>query len=130
MHARLLIAFPLLGLATAITTPVQAASKPPHVPVVATWFSSLHPKVGQHETVYVQFFVAKRHLSGAHLSATVQVGKHSVLHLKGTVTNRQGKAWATFTVPRQARGKKIVVSTSLTYKKRLYTGNNSVTVAR
>ena len=128
---RLMLVLCLFTLGGTAASPVHAASKPPRaIPVVATWFSSLHPKVGQHETVTVQFFQGKKMLSGAPLAVSLKIGAKTIKRLKGTKTNRQGKAWAKFTVPKQARGKTLWAYTSLSYHHQVFQGNNRVQVAK
>ena len=97
--------------------------------VVATWFSNLHPKVGQQETVHVLFFQGTHRFGGALFSATVSYGKRTV-HLKSSKTTGRGEAWVRFTVPRAARGKTIVAHTVIAFKGHRYTGSNHVNVAR
>ena len=122
----------LLSLALLSGTWVRPmiAASPPLTPVVATWFSNLHPRVGQRETVHVQFWAGKRYLSGARLSVTLRVGTKTVAHLRGTTTDKKGEAWARFTVPKAAAGKWLWAFTGVIYQKRTYTGNNRVLVAR
>jgi hypothetical protein len=100
------------------------------VPVVATWFTDLHPRVGQQETVEVQVWSGRRYLAEARLSVILRVGTRTLGHRPGTRTNRQGKALARFRVPRQARGKWLWAFTSLSYRHRVLTGNNRVLVAK
>src|SRR5947207_10295960 len=94
--AATILAAGLLPIAAHASVPRAVHSSPM---VVATWFSNLHPKVGQRETVHVLFFQGTHHFGGALFSATVTYGKHTV-HLKSSKTNGRGEAWAIFTVPR------------------------------
>lgn len=132
----------LFGAALAISSPASASAtsttKP--IPVVATHFSNLNPKVEQRETVTVQFYLyrPKKHpqyLSGAHLSVTLKLGTMKVgttvlTTVKGTVTNKQGKAYARFTVPRKAKGKVLWAYTTVSYKGALHMGSNRVRVIK
>src|SRR5579864_7156315 len=91
----------LLGATLALSVPATAAARSPSkpIPVVATYFSNLAPKVGQHETVTAQFYLyrPKKHpqyLSGGHLTVTLKLGTMKVgrivlTSVKGTTTNKQ-----------------------------------------
>jgi hypothetical protein len=136
----------LLGLAAATGIPARVtASSPPPPPrkpitVVATYFSNLSPKVGQHETVTAQFYLYQpkkkpQYLAGGHLSVTLKVGtvkvaKSVVATLKGTSTNKRGKAYARFTVPKSAAGKWLWAYTTVRYKGAAYGGSNRVKIAK
>jgi hypothetical protein len=112
---------------TAHASVARAAQSSPMV--VATWFSNLHPKVGQRETVHVLFFQGTHRFGGAVFSATVTYGKRTV-RLKSSKTTTRGEAWANFTVPRDARGRTLTAHAVVTYKAHRYTGSNHVNVAR
>ena len=124
--AATILAAGLLPITAHASVPRAAQSSPM---VVATWFSNLHPKVGQQETVHVLFFQGTHHFGGALFSATVSYNKRSV-HLKSSKTNGRGEAWANFTVPRAARGSTLTAHTVLVYKGHRYTGSNHVSVAK
>ena len=129
---RFLLVLCLLATGGALASPVHAASHGAarSIPVVATWFSSLHPKAGQQETVTVQFFQGKKMLSGAPLTVALKIGTKTITRLKGTRTNKKGEAWAKFTVPKAARGKTLWAYTSLAYHHQVFQGNNRVQVAK
>ena len=110
----------------AVSSQAQRATAPV---VVATWFSNLHARVGLRESVYVQVMQGKQNLAGARLSVTITYGKHA-LKLNGTTTNKRGMAWASFTVPRQARGATLWALTTVSYKGHRYSGSNHVKVAK
>ena|SRR5579859_4145037 len=133
----------LLGLAVAAAIPPHASAASPSpkpVTVVATYFSNLSPKVGQHETVTAQFYLYRtkqkpQYLLGGHLSVilktgTSKIGTTALATLKGTTTNKQGKAYARFTVPKAAAGKWLWAYTKLTYKGTQYGGSNRVKIAK
>jgi hypothetical protein len=108
--------------------------------VVATYFSNLSPKVGERETVAAQFYLYKpetkpHYLPGGHLSVTLKLGtvraaKTVVATLKGTSTDKQGKAYARFVVPKSASGKWLWAYTTVVYKGTAYAGSNRVEIAR
>ena len=112
---------------TAHASVARAAHSSPMV--VATWFSDLHPKAGQQETMHALFFQGTHRFGGALLSATVTYGK-STVRLKSSKTNGRGEAWTTFTVPRNARGSTLAAHAVLVYKGHRYTGSNHVNVAK
>ena len=117
----------LLGAASAPA--VNAAPIHRSQMVLATWFSNTKPKVGKKEAVYVQFFSGHTKFAGASLSVTI-TGLKPALHLRGNKTNKQGMAWARFTVPGSARGHRLLAHTTVSYKGKRYTGMNQVTVGR
>jgi hypothetical protein len=110
----------------AISSHARQASMPP---IVATWFSNLHARVGLRESVYVQVMQGKQNLAGARLSVTITYAKHA-LKLKGTTTDKHGMARASFTVPRQARGATLRALTTVSYRGHQYLGSNQVKVAK
>jgi hypothetical protein len=124
--AATILAVGLLPITAHASVPEMAHSSPM---VVQTWFSNLHPKVGQQETVHVLFFQGRHGFGGALFSGTVTYGKHTI-RLKSSKTNGRGEAWANLTVPRAARGKTLAAHTVLVYKGHRYTGSNRVNVAR
>ena len=126
LAASAILAAGLLPITAHASVPWAVHSSPM---VVATWFSNLHPKVGQRETVHVLFFQGTHHFGGALFSATVSYNKRTV-HLKSSKTNGRGEAWANFTVPRAARGRTLAADAVLVYKGHRYTGSNHVNVAR
>jgi hypothetical protein len=97
-------------------------------PVVIESFSVLHPKVGQHVAVLVRFVNNNRPVAGARLTATIRVGKHTLMTVHGAPTNKSGKASAPFTVPGAARGKTVRVLVSMKYKGHAYAGRNDLKV--
>jgi hypothetical protein len=115
---------------------VHAAPQSPHpIPVVATYFSNLSPRVGQTETVTAQFYMYQKskkpqYVPGAHLTVSLQLGKKVLRIVKGTTTNKHGKAFARFTVPKAAAGKMLWAYTKLLYKGAQYGGSNRVKVAK
>jgi hypothetical protein len=117
------------------TASVHAApSRTGPIPVVATFFSNLSPRVGQRETVSVQFYLYQRsrrpqYVSGARLSVSLQLDKKIVMTVRGTMTNKQGRASAKFTVPKEAGGRWLWAFTKLSYKGKLYGGSNRVKIA-
>src|SRR5579862_1864317 len=94
----------LAGVVLAASVGNAEASQP--APVVATWFSVLHPVVGSMETIHVHFSKGNAAIAGASFSARLTYGK-SHLDLKGGKTGRHGNASASFTVPKSAKGKVI-----------------------
>jgi len=117
-----------LGLAMAVgIVPVAGAAKTRR-PVVATWFSNLHPKAGQHVKIYVQFSIGKQRITGARVSAAIYVGDQRRA-LRSTTTNRQGIAQITLTVPQAAQGKWLRAVTTAVYRHHRYAGSNRVKVA-
>jgi hypothetical protein len=133
----------LLGLAGTAILPahsVAATSSSKPVPVVATFFSNLAPRAGQHETVTVQYYLftprkKPQYIRGAHLSVTVELGTMKIgtrvlKTVRGTTTNSQGKAFATFTIPGKAKGKVLWAYTTVTSKGVRHVGSNRVIVDR
>jgi|SRR5579884_2106459 len=108
-----------------------ATAKPSSSPVVVEWFSNLHVKTGQRDTVYVQLLEGKKGVKGAKLTATLVVHKKTVLkRITGTTTDKTGKAFAKFTVPKLNAGTKLTVNVSLKVGKHSYPGVNTLTIAK
>ena len=133
---RMLLAGLAVGLAVSGgTTAVHAAAAPPvPIPVVATFFSNLAPRVGQRETVSVQFYLYQRpkrpqYVSGARLAVSLQVGKQVVMTVGGTTTDAQGRASAHFTVPKEAAGRWLWAFSQLSYRGKRYGGSNRVKIS-
>lgn len=95
--------------------------------VLATWFSNNRPMVGQKEAVYVQLFRDDHRFGGAPMTATIQ-GAATKLHLRGTRTNKQGIAYANFTIPLHTAGHWLRAFTSVKYRGTTYIGTNRVKV--
>jgi hypothetical protein len=114
----------ILGAST-VQAALSAQRQP--APVVATWFSNLRPVSGQRETLYVQFSRGKQPLAGGRLSATIRYVRHA-LRLRGTTTNRQGKAWTRFTVPHGLKGQLLLATTTIVFQGQRYLGSNHVRV--
>jgi hypothetical protein len=136
MHIRSLFAAGVLLFITGTIPTRQASasdtamqrSSASFAPVVIESFSLVHPKAGQHALVLVRFVNNNRPVAGARLTATVRIGKRTLMTLHGNATNRKGKAQAGFTVPAAARGKTVRVQVSLTYKGHTYLGRNDIKV--
>lgn len=116
---------PLQGVSAA---PASRASTRSFAPVVVESFSAAHPRVGQHLAVNVRFLNNNRPVAGAHLTATLHLGKKSLETVHGSTTDRKGNAHAGFTVPKAARGKTLRVSVSLSYKGHTYPGRDDLKV--
>lgn len=97
-------------------------------PVVIESFSLSHPRVGQREVVHTQLLNNKKPVAGAHLAATIYLGKKVLMVVHGTTTNSQGKAQASFKVPSAAKGKTLRASVILTYGKHKAIGRNDIKV--
>jgi hypothetical protein len=117
-----------LGLAVAVACVSVAGAAKIKRPVVATWFSDLHPKAGQHVKIYVQFFTGKQRIAGARVSAAIYVGDQRRA-LRSATTNRLGIAQVTLTVPKAAEGKWLRAATTAVYRHHRYAGSNRVKVA-
>jgi hypothetical protein len=129
----LAIGIGLAGSASAVRAAPRLPARP--IPVVATYFSNLSPKVGQTEMITAQFYLYQRserpkYVTGAHLTVSLQLGKKVLQTVRGTATNKQGKAFARFAVPKIAGGKWLWAYTKLRYKGTLYGGSNRVKIAR
>jgi hypothetical protein len=118
----------LLGLTLSIGGHADAAGPLPP-PIVATWFSTLTPKAGQQETLYVQVTRAGKPVSGGTMTATISYGKHR-FQRKGTKTNKAGRSWTTFVVPINAKGATLKAATAVTVGGHTYRGSNHVTVKK
>lgn len=134
--ARVLMVALALGVLAVQGIGVAGASAKPsplkHVLVpnasVLEWFSPLHPKAGQHETVYARLWIGKKPVAGAHLVAIVREGSHVVHRVRGTTTNKRGQAHARFSVPRSMKGKTLTVRVTLTFRRSRIFGSDKLIV--
>ncbi len=119
-----------LSLGASCHADAASPSHPRHaqqVPVVATWFSNLHPAPGQREVLNVQFFRSKQGLAGGRFSATIHDGRHT-MRVKGGITNARGIASASFTIPRGLGGTVLHAASVVLFKGMQYRGSNHVRV--
>lgn len=126
-----------LALSLFISAPhVLAAGKKatpaPVVPasVVMEWFNPLHPHAGQSTTIYAQMWIKNKPVRGAHLSAVVLEGTRVLAHLRGSATDRSGKALAHYAVPASLKGKTLSVQVTLTYHGAHYSGKNQLQILK
>jgi hypothetical protein len=125
---RLALLFITLLVSTCVSTAQAALLRHgSHVPVVATWFATLHPASGAREVLSVQFSRDNRGLAGGRFSATIHDGRH-VLQLTGGTTNGHGIASVAFTVPHGVKGTVLRATTMVVYQGQRYRGSNHVTV--